>query len=134
MVTIIKLCNKVIWQLKRQSPIVNDEVRNRWEDFCWHYQGDAFIIGMWKDIIITDILAKFEKLSEMNRFKTWLETKDGQDVFAEFISKEFGAFEPVAYIDLRKVYIEIGYSADNVCDDVYSLVKAAASDYLFEVD
>ncbi len=129
-----QLCKKIIWKLKRQSPLAGDEVKNRWEDFCWHYHGDSNTMGMWEDYIIAEISEKFEKLKEMDRFEAWLETNNGENALQSFMGKEFDRYIPLEYLDLKKISQEIAYHEQDVCDEVYSLIKSSASDYYFESD
>jgi len=61
-------------------------------------------------------------------------TQGGQYQLDSFMSKQFERSIPIEYLDLKKINSVIAYNADDVCDEVYSLIKGAAGVYYFETE
>jgi len=130
-----KLRRQVIWKLKRLPVLVTADtadLKNRWEEFCWHYYGDSVMMELWDDYMIAEISTPFEKLKEIDRFKAWLETPEGLYAVDKFMDKEFEAIIPVEYLNINRSCREMGYDDDDVYIEVYSLIKGAATDYAID--
>ncbi|AMR33684.1 hypothetical protein A0256_20740 [Mucilaginibacter sp. PAMC 26640] len=89
-------------------------------------------MGMWENFILAEISMRFDKLKEMDRFETWLDTGNGKYALETFMSKKFDQCIPIEYLNLKEIYQEIAYHADDVCDDVYIALKERASDYCLD--
>ncbi len=63
-------------------------LKNVWEELCWHYYGDSEMMSLWEEFVKTTIAEQFEKLKEIDRLETWLETKNGENEVDDFLQRK----------------------------------------------
>jgi len=127
-----QLCSKTIWRLKRHPVLITHDaarLKNVWEEFCWHNYGDSDMMSLWEDFVKATIAEQFEKLKEIDRFETWLETRKGEDGVGDFIRKEFDSNIPLEYLNIDRLCQEIWFDNGDVYAEVYKLLLEAANNY-----
>jgi hypothetical protein len=110
----------------------DSNLKNRWEEFCWHYYGESVMMQLWDDYMKGEIASTLDKLKEINRFEIWLATQKGQEAVSEFLMDKFESDIPIEYLNVDKLCQEMYCCVEDIHSEVYNLMCGLAWDYAID--